>query len=67
MSRLLGLGGRVRLSGAACLLCGSVDRQEGPREGNVETAGRHCASLMVGGGVVGRRVPRARVLVFEGW
>lgn len=47
VSKLLGLGGRGRLSGAASLLGGRVERQEGARERNVEAAGRHCASLVV--------------------
>ena len=48
VSRLLGLGGRGRLDGAACLFGGHVEREIGAREGNVETTGRHCARLVVG-------------------
>lgn len=65
VSRLLGLGGRGRLDGAAGFLGGSVERQEGAREGNVETAGRHCASVVVGVGEGGEKGPRARMMVFE--
>lgn len=47
VSSLLGLGGCGRLCGTGGLLGGSVDSEEGPREGNVETTGRHCASVEV--------------------
>jgi hypothetical protein len=66
VSKLLGLGGSGRLDRAADLLDGSVEREEGTREWNVGTAsGRHCASLVVGCEVWKRRVPGARVEVFE--
>lgn len=52
MSSELGLGGCGEDGAVRCLLGGSVEREEGTREGDV-VSGRHCATVRSAFGIGG--------------